>query len=112
MRYPPYFDGSHVTDLFRSDLRLFVGYGRILRISCVCQDRIRQLCVQSIAIHYALSDLFNPWARGTLQKLVLSVIEISLRQSSTGFYQWRFDDDIHISGINPDTCDRGIIRMQ
>ena len=112
MRYPSYFDGSHVTDLFRSDLHLFVGYGLILRIFCVCQERIRQFCVQSIVIHYALSDLFNPWARGTLQKLVLSVIEKALRQSSTGFYQWRFDDCIYISGINPDTCDGGIIRMQ
>ena len=112
MRYPIYFDGSHVTDLFRSDLCLFVGYGLILRLSSVCQERIRQFCVQSIAIHYALSDLFNPWARGTLQKLVLSVIEKSLRQTSTGFYRGRFDDYIYISGNNPDTCDGGIIRMQ
>ena len=109
MRYPPYFDGSHVTDLLRSDLRLFVGYGLILRISCVCQERIRQFCLQSIAIHYALSDLFNPWACDILQKQVVSVIEKSLRPSSTGFYQERFDDYIHISGINPDTCDGGII---
>ena len=112
MRYPPYFDGSHVTDLFRSDLRLFVGYELILRISCVCQDRIRKFCVQSIAIHYALSDLFNPWARGILQKLVLSVIEKSLRQSLTEFYRGRFDDYIYISGTNPDTCEGGIIRKQ
>ena len=111
MRYPPYFDGSHVTDLFRSDLRLFLGYRLILKISYVCQDRIRQLSVQSIAIHYALSDLFNPWARGTLQKLVLSVIEKSLRQSSKRVYRGRFDDYIYISGINPDTRDGRIIRM-
>ena len=78
----------------------------------MCQDRICQFCVQSIAIHYALSDLFNPWARGILQKQVLSVIEKSLRQSSAGFYQWRFDDNIYISGNNLDTCDGGIIRMQ
>ena len=97
MSYPPHLDDSHVTGLFRPDLRLLVGCGLMLRISCACRDSICQFCVQSIGIHYALSDLFNPWARGTLQKLVLSVLEKSLRLRRRDFA----DGDLTILSISP-----------
>ena len=98
MSYPPHLDGSHVTDLLRSDLRLFVGCGLMLRISCACRDGIRQLCVQSIGIHYALSDLIKSMGPWYTAELFWVFWERSLRETSTGFCQWRFDDFFYISG--------------
>ena len=111
MRYPPHLDDSHVTDLFRSDLRLFVGCGLILRISCVCQDRIRQFCVQSIGSPYIISSLLNLWPQYTSEvssecyweianEYVDGIIPIEIWRLH--LYLWDY----------PDTCDGEIIRMQ
>ena len=91
MSYPPHLDDSHVTGLFRPDLRLLVGCGLMLRISCACRDSICQFCGT------LQKYLFNPWARGTLQKLVLSVSEKSLRLRRRDFT----DGDLTILYISP-----------
>ena len=82
MSYPPHLDGSHVTDLFRSDLRLFVVCGLILRISCVCQDKIRQFCVQSIGSPYIFSSLLNLWPQYTSEVSSECYLKITSEVSS------------------------------
>ena len=111
MRHPPHLDGSHVTNLFRSDLRLFVGCGSILRISCVCQDRIRQFCVQSIGSLYIFNSLLNLWPQYTSEVSSECYLKIANRyvDEIIPIEIWR----LHLYLWDYlDTCDGGIIRMQ
>ena len=79
MSYPPHLDDSHVTNLFRSDLRLFVGCGLMLMISCGYQEMIRQFYVQNISAPNVIRNLLNLWPWYTSEVCSECYLEIADR---------------------------------
>ena len=109
--YPPHFDGSHVNDLLRSDLRLSVGYGLILKISCdVSREDLSIPCTGfGYPFYDSLKSLAEVYCGNELRVFIWRIINMSRHTRIVHNGNLTF---IYISGTIRISCDRRINYMQ